>query len=126
MKREPTDPEELRRRVKGTYIVPPLERIYPPPPHILRRWAEVREEEMLEDIEQDPMNPRNWNPSIRDRFLDAWWILRPGMFKQYHNEYKSVGYEMIRALRYEHPGIFERVWDELATMEIEEWHPPRP
>lgn len=106
--------------------VPPLEPRFSPSPGLLKRWAEERREAELVDLEQDPMNPRNWNPSIRDRFLDSWWLLRPGLYNQYRKEYKAKGYEMIQALRNDHPFIFERVWDEIATMEFEEWHPKRP
>ena len=115
--------EEIKRRIKETYVKPLPEKGFRPSSRILAKWVEDREEEKAE---LSLMNPRNWNPSIRDRFLDAWWFLRPGLYKQSHKEFKGVGYEMISDLKYYHPSIFERIWDEVATQELEEFHPPRP
>lgn len=119
-------PEEIQRRLKEALKGSPRpERPYISP-SLLKRWTIEREEAELVDVEQNPMNPRTWNPFIKDKFLDAWWILRPGLYEAYHKEYKADGYEMMSALSYEHPSLFERFWDELAVMEIEEWNPPRP
>ena len=99
---------------------------FTPSPALLKKWAEEAAKEEEFQNTSDPMNPRNWGKLIVDNYLDSWYNSNPGLYNLFHRDYKGVGLEMVAALRYERPGIFERIWDNLAEIEIEDYHPPRP
>ena len=99
---------------------------FTPSSYLLKKWAQEREDEEAVTNQSDPMNPRNWGKLIIDSYLDSWYNLNPGLYHLFHRDYKAVGIEMVSALRYERPGIFERIWEDLAEKEFEAWSPPRP
>ena len=118
--------KEMLEEARKTISKPKPEKKSIPSGWLLKKWAEQRETDDLEDIQQNIMNVRNWKAGLAEDFLDAWWSVSPGLYTNYHHNAEGDGKMMIAELRNTSEGTFNFIWGCMVDNLIEELDPERP
>jgi len=119
-------PKEMLEEARETVSLPKPEKRSIPSGFLLAKWAEQREVDNLEDLQQNIMKVQNWKAGLADDFLDAWWLINPGLYNQYHHDFKGIGHLMISELKSTSEGTFNFIWGCMVESLIEQLNPRRP